>query len=354
MRFFFVLCVLLLATGCFGPKAPVADRFVPADEAKRDSVAAAPTSDPFEIPAEPAAESEPATLLGELPPQAAKNPEEQPQEEATEATLKPLTEEEQEELLGTRLEGGLGDKFRQFANMFLVKSHIDLGIGVGLMTSSKKIMQAELQPVFPDFYEPTLREFLDAIAMQSFSQWKYDPSSKYFKSGIRAGVKRGDPVSGIAIFEFTEAPREKPYSVTLAEGWKAEDKGHWQMYIPPEFPVGLDIYEVGVYSAEDAADSEKLFKRVRAEVSRQWAGRVSENVAEMDFRDTKVGSYDALYYEAMIPSQFGKKIRWRQWVFMVDNKCYFVVSTIFPELEEKILPDVKKMLASFRAKAKAS
>ena len=41
-----------------------------------------------------------------------------------------------------------------------------------------------------------------------------------------------------------------------------------------------------------------------------------------------------------------------QWGLVVENKCYFVVSTIFPEFEDKIFPDVEAMLASFRINTK--
>ncbi|HLX62952.1 MAG TPA: hypothetical protein VKX17_16895, partial [Planctomycetota bacterium] len=63
-----------------------------------------------------------------------------------------------------------------------------------------------------------------------------------------------------------------------------------------------------------------------------------------------VGSFDALYFESMVPSQLKKEIRWRQWVFMDGERCYFIVSTIFPDNEAKIFPDVEKMLQSFKAK----
>jgi len=32
---------------------------------------------------------------------------------------------------------------------------------------------------------------------------------------------------------------------------------------------------------------------------------------------------------------------------MDGNKCYFVVSAIFPQFEAKLFPDVEKMVASF-------
>src|SRR4051812_36669023 len=126
------------------------------------------------------------------------------------ASIKPLTQEQQDNLLKVRLDGGMGNSFRQFANKFLVMSRINLPCGVGLMTPSREIADKELQPVFPEFYRPTLREFLDVIALQTSSQWKYDPTSKYFHSEVESG-----PVEGLAIFEFTKAAREKPFHVTL-------------------------------------------------------------------------------------------------------------------------------------------
>ena len=100
------------------------------------------------------------------------------------ATIKPLTKEQQDRLLKKRLDGVMGNSFRQFSNMFLVMSRINLPYGVGLMTPSKEIEDTELQTVFPGFYKPTLREYLDAIALQTKSQWKYDPTSKYLQSEV--------------------------------------------------------------------------------------------------------------------------------------------------------------------------
>ena len=67
--------------------------------------------------------------------------------------------------------------------------------------SSDEIAESPLQSPFPASYEPTLREFLDTIALQTSSEWKYDPSGKYFKSE----VEHEKPVAGLAIFEFTKA-----------------------------------------------------------------------------------------------------------------------------------------------------
>ena len=275
------------------------------------------------------------------------NPE-RDKEKKAQSTIKPLTEAEQKELLATRLKGGMSYSFRQFANMFLVSSRLQIGTGVAIVTSDKKIAGLPLQSPFPASYQPTLREFLDAIGLQTFSEWSYDPSSKHFKSE----VEHATPVEGLAFFEFKkrETKREKPYAVTLADGWKTEDNGSWVMYVPPTFPVGMDIYEMGTYSSDEEMNPEEFSEKMRWEIALEWAQRVNEKARQEDLKPAKVGTLEALFYEAMIPSQLGKAIRFRQWVFMVENKCYFIVSTILPELEDKIFPDVLEMVTSFRMK----
>jgi hypothetical protein len=156
--------------------------------------------------------------------------------------------------------------------------------------------------------------------------------------------------SGLAIFEFTKTKREKPFDVTLADGWRAVDMGNWVMHVPPGFPVGMDIYEMGTYSSDEKATNQDFANQIRSAVALEWAQRVNEKAKQKDLKPFKVGTFDALFYESMIPSQLDKEIRWRQWVLIVDDKCYFIVSTILPELEDKIFPDVEKMLASFRIK----
>jgi hypothetical protein len=259
------------------------------------------------------------------------------------AYIKPLTDEQQEKLLSERLDGGMGNSFRQFSNMFLAMSRINLPYGIGLMTSSQEISNAQLHTVFPESYKPTLRELLDVIALQTSSEWKYDPTSKYFKSEVESG-----PVEGVAIFEFTKAKREQPFEVTLPEGWKAVDKGSWVMYVPPMFPLGMDIHQLGSYSSDDKSKEAELLKNVPRDVMVQWAKRARDVVDEKELRSTRVGAYDAVYFETMMPLRDGSSVRLRQWVFMVSNKCYLVISTIFPPYEERIFPGVQAMVASFK------
>jgi hypothetical protein len=125
------------------------------------------------------------------------------------------------------------------------------------------------------------------------------------------------------------------------------------MLVPPSAPVGLDIYDMGTYSSDEQAGKNELLKEVRQEMALEWARRVRKNADLKGMKTRRVGAHEALFFEAMVPSRMNKDIHWRQWVFMVNNRCFFVVSTICPEEEAKILPDVEKILASFRAPKQA-
>ena len=208
--------------------------------------------------------------------------------------LKILAPAELDQILQQRLKGGLGDDFKQFANMFFVRSGMDMGCYVGLSCADDEIAETELQPVFPEFYKPTLRELLDAIALQTSSTWSYRKEDQFLGSKVEEKKAQGD----IIIVHFQKTKRAKPYEVTLARDWKSEDRGHWTACIPPTMPVGMDIYEVGTYSAKDKAKEPELFERVRKAVALEWAQRVKQDAQADDLKPAKVGPFDALFFEA--------------------------------------------------------
>jgi hypothetical protein len=269
-----------------------------------------------------------------------------PPEDENAVTIVPLTAGELDELLGHRIDPGMQGTFAQFSNMFFVLSRIHLPKSIALAAKSDRVAEAPLMSPFPSTYKPTLREILDTVALQSMSEWSYTTEDV-----VERSAKPSGPIDHIATFQFNFKQRPKPYDFTLADGWKGVDRGNWLMLSPPNFPVGLDFYEMGTYSADDKKAEPQLFKTVRQDVALEWAQRVSEGAKLEDLREAKVGQYDALYFEAMIPSKLNKDVRWRQWVFMVDNACYFVVSTILPENEESIFPAVESMLATFHTEA---
>ena len=311
--------------GCSQPATPQAPKNVPANAAGMEAqTAGTPTTST--APPKPDVDAKPS------------------------AVITPLTAEQQHRLLDTRLDGGMEFTFGQFSNMFLVSSQINLGSGVGLVTASKEIAESPLQSPFPASYQPTLREFLDAIALQTSADWKYDPTGKF----VHSDVPREDPSERLALFEFTGTKREKPFAVTLAQGWKANDKGNWVMYVPPAFPVGMDIYEMGTYSCPEPKREHGFADEIRSAVALEWAKRVNEKAQSEDLKRTKVGKFDALFYETLIHPQPDQNIKWRHWVFMDGDKCYFIVSTLPTELDGKVFPDLEKMLASFRIDRQSS
>lgn len=249
-----------------------------------------------------------------------------------------------EKIMTKRLPGGFGYDFAQYANMFFVQSRIDIGYGVGLSCGDDAIAETELQPVFPDFYKPTLKELLDSIALQTGSEWSYRKEDQFITSSMPGSRGPADTF----IVHFEKKARKKPYEVALAKGWESDERGHWTACRPADLPVGMDIYELGAYSAKDAKEEPKLFQKVRDEVALEWARRAKPGAKKEELKPAKVGAYDALYFESLIDARSGGKVRWRHWVFMVGNRCYFVVSTIFPKDEKKVYPDVEGMLKSFR------
>ncbi len=267
-----------------------------------------------------------------------------------EAPLKLLNAKELDQLLKRRVRGGLGYTFTQFANMFMVTSNLGTGKCVGLQSRDKDILATELQGVFPDSYHPTLAELLDAIALQTFSKWSYIEKDQTIMTDEKDEAKPHDGVVVITFSRLSPAgPRKKPFEVTPAKGWKHEDRGNWETYIPPIAPVGMDIYEMGRYSARKGDTLAGLMTGIRKDVSLEWARRINPQAGESDLKPAKVGDIEALHFEAPVPSKMGPKLHWRQWVFTVGDRCYFVVSTLFAEQEVELLPDVEQMLKTFKS-----
>jgi len=259
-------------------------------------------------------------------------------------TIKPLTKEEEDALLSRRLSGGISGNFDQFSKMFFVSSKLNLSTLVALVSSSPKVSSTMLKPQYPLFYKPTLREFLDTIAQETSTRWSLDNSGKYF----HAKEKLSKPLSGISAFEFTEIPAQKNFELTLPSGWTEKDKGIWISYKPPTFPIGLDVYDMGTYSPEDPAKEAEFIKSVPENVGIEWAQKVKSEATKADFKPAKVGEYEALLFDSEVPGQNGKKLHWKQWTFMVGNRCFMIVSAIYPEFEARISTEVQGILKTFR------
>lgn len=269
--------------------------------------------------------------------------------------VKTLSQADIDSLLKSRLNGGLGYTFSLYANQFFVGSALQLEKSVSLGSRSEKICEKRLMPVFPESYKPTLKELLDAIALQTNSDWKYNPVGDFVSVSKEPGgpPKKVEEKDGldIAVFEFTESTdRQKPYSIEMAPGWASQDMGHWTKYNPGStFPVGMDIYEMGTYSVDDAKDSGSL-KQIPKQILSEWAKRIRQNPDVLGFQTVKVGPFDAKLFECELEGKSGEKLLWHNWAFMNGNRCYFILSAYPKELHDKIFPDVEKMLKSFKIK----
>lgn len=252
----------------------------------------------------------------------------------------PLGHEELERLLASRVDGELGATLNETAKSLLAESHLTLGCSVGLTTPDPRIKNAILRPRMPKSYRPTLREFFDSIALATSSAWKYDPNGKVGRA----------PIKGGPVFEFERIRREKAFELTLTEGWEQHDFAGFVIYSPPVLSRGMDIYDMGTFSADDAVDEAQVFDSVRRDIALEWAWLVNEKAAAEDMRPAMVGAYEALHYDVSVSSQPDKTTRWRQWVFFVKDRCYSILSVIEPEFEDEVFPDVQAILASFRMK----
>lgn len=259
--------------------------------------------------------------------------------------VKVLPPEELERLLNQRLSGWLGYSFAQFANMFFVTSRMDLDVGVGLTAHGIDVEKIHLEPAFPSTYRPTLKELLDAIAMQTKSHWTYEAKDQLVKSSSKLPEKE---LEGIAIIMFSPAEQTLPYEMTPPKDWLAVDRTNWIMYVPPIAPLAMDLHVSGRLSASDKAKEDQLFKSAPVDAALDVLKRVRPDATSKDLKKTKVGPYDAYFFENQLPTTGEGKIRWRQWHFMVGNQLCFVISTIKNEQDDRLYPDVEAMLKTFR------
>lgn len=154
------------------------------------------------------------------------------------------------------------------------------------------------------------------------------------------------------MFEFVKAESRKPYEITLAKGWQSEDHGNWVLCKPPTAPVGMDIYQMGTYSCDDRTKTSAFLQRIPTDIALEWAQRVKPEATAKDLKHAKVGKYDAILFEAPLKSKAAPEVHWRHWVFMAGDRCFLCLSTIFPDNEATLLPDVEAMLGSFRLSPK--
>ncbi|HEX6188310.1 MAG TPA: hypothetical protein VFZ40_09530 [Pyrinomonadaceae bacterium] len=230
-----------------------------------------------------------------------------------------LNPEQQRKFLARRLpSGAITGTFAAFG------SFLYAALDIAVHTNDKAIADAELHSPFPDFYKPTTKELLDTIALQTKSSWAYDSQTDYWT--------------------FAKPAAAKPFSVTLAGKWTRDDRGFYVSYRPPAYPVGMDIYYYGTYSADDPSQQLAVWERVRNSWAIGFASHLKRGVTISEMQRVSIDGTDAIYFQAPAPRP---GVIWRQWALVKDGHAFVIVSSL-PTDDRKLLADVESMVKSFR------
>jgi len=50
------------------------------------------------------------------------------------------------------------------------------------------------------------------------------------------------------------------------KGWSTVDQAKWGMHVPPDFPIGMDIYQMGTYTPKNGELTPEFAKKMRTKV----------------------------------------------------------------------------------------
>lgn len=230
-----------------------------------------------------------------------------------------LSSDEQKKLLSRRLSSGvITGNFGSFGSLIFAVTNI------AIHTNDSAIGAVELHSPFPTFYKPTVRELFDTIAAQTGSSWTYDPKNDYWV--------------------FAKPAKAKPFSITLAGEWTSDDRGMYVGYKPPTYPVGMDIYYYGSYSADKKEDEAALWKQIRNSWAIGYASRAKRDVKIDDMSTVTIDGVEAVYFQSPTPRP---GVVWRQWAFIKNGHAFMIVSSL-PESDDKLRSAVESMVKSFR------
>ena len=191
---------------------------------------------------------------------------------------------------------------------------------VCIHTNTSSVNKTTLLPVFPKTYAPSLAEAFENIARQTHSSMNYNAKTDYW------------------VFDPPAMPL--PFSLETAAGWKAVDRGLYVAYIPDIAPVGMDVYMMGRYT-----DTKVKVNDIRNAIAMLFAAKFNPKVGPGDMKTVTVDGVEALFWESPAPSP---GVTWRQWSFVKDGQAFLIVSSIDKGNEDKLLPAVEKMVASFK------
>jgi len=233
--------------------------------------------------------------------------------------IKLLSPEEQEAVLERRTTGAITGVFTSYADLLCGVSDVLIA------ADEQEILETKIQAVFEENYRPTFRELFDSIGRQTRSSWSYS-------------VKR-------KAWFFSKPAPPLPFSMPAAEKWNVEDRGLTVLYKAPGLPVGLEVYVLGRYSADNAEEAAALARGARDACALNFSRIIKKDARLEDMSKTTLAKNEALYFE--FPAPRAGHI-WRQWAVATrENRIFVLVSVIPRERDEELLPQIKQMLASF-------
>jgi hypothetical protein len=191
---------------------------------------------------------------------------------------------------------------------------------VKIRSSNPLIRKIRLIPVCTNSHALEFAEFFETLSRQTGTTLKYEAASDYWR------------------FEPPSMPL--PYTLSVAKGWRREERGLYDAYIPRIAPVGMDVYMMGRFRCL----SERQLKDIRAEQALWFADKIEMGVTVAEMKAATVDNCDALFFESKAPIA-GRQ--WRQWAFVKNGQAFVIVSTIDDKNEDALLPDVKAMVSTF-------
>lgn len=231
----------------------------------------------------------------------------------------PLTEKQQKELLSGRMQSGaITGTFDSYTSLLFALNDI------AMHTEDGEINNTKLNSPFPNFYKPTVQQLFDTIALQTKSSWKYDAQRDYWV--------------------FAKPAIQKPYSLTLADKWTSRDMGIYTGYAPATFPVGMDVYYYGVYSADEVKKEAALWEKIRNTWAVSFASNFKKGITAGEMQKISIDGVEALYFETPAPKP---GIIFRQWTLIKKGKMFVIISTL-PAGDKQAVSDVEAMVKSFR------
>lgn len=243
----------------------------------------------------------------------------QPGNGPVQTKVTPLTEKQQKELLSGRLRSGdIIGTFNSFTSLLFALNQ------VAMHTEDTEINNTKLNSPFPEFYKPTLGELFDTIALQTRSSWKYDAKTNYWV--------------------FAKPAIQKPYFIAIGDKWTTRDMGIYTGYKPATFPVGMDVYYYGVYSADDSKRAASLWEKVRNTWALKFASNFKRGITIDELKKVRVDGVEALYFEGPAPRP---GITFREWALIKNGKMFVIISTL-PTDDKQSVADVEAMVKSFR------